>query len=116
MFNEVKERGSGRVINRFIGVEFKEKTDTTYTVANADHGDVLDMNNASSITVNLPTGVEPGFHCCLRKLGAGNVVLAEGAGATLQAPNSYTTLSTQYKMCTIVKKDATTWVAEGLES
>lgn len=110
---EVKDPSNGRTLNKMIGVEFKEKTDTTYTVALGDHSDCLDMNNAATITVTLPDSIPVGFHCNIRKTGVGNVVLA--AATTLESASSFTTLSTQHAGCTIMKKSATVWVAFGLE-
>lgn len=104
----------GKTLNQFNGVEFKEKTGTTHTVVKNDHADILEMNNAATITVTLPNNVPPGFHCVIQKTGAGNVVLSvEG---TLRSENSYTTITTQNKCITIIKRDATVWVAIGVEA
>jgi len=61
------------------------QTGTTYTLQASDLGKVVELNNASAITVTVPNSLPAGFNCLLSQLGAGQVTVAAGSGATLNA-------------------------------
>jgi len=61
------------------------QTGTTYTLAASDNGKVVDLANASAITVTVPNSLAVGFNCIIAQSGAGQVTIAAGSGATLNA-------------------------------
>ena len=60
-----------------------DQTGTTYTLAAADNGKVVTLNNASAITVTIPTSLGDGFNCLLVQKGDGQVTIAAAANVSL---------------------------------
>ena len=58
------------------------QTGTTYSLQASDLRNIVTLNNASPITVTVPTGLGAGFECVLIQLGAGGVSLT-ASGTTL---------------------------------
>jgi hypothetical protein len=61
------------------------QTGTTYTVQASDAGKIVELDNASPITVTVPNSLSVGFNCILAQVGAGQVTVAAGSGATVHA-------------------------------
>lgn len=61
------------------------QTGTTYTVQASDAGKVVELNNAAAIAVTVPNSLPAGFNCILSQIGAGQVTVAAGSGATVHA-------------------------------
>ena len=61
------------------------QTGTSYTLQASDSGKVVELNNASAITVTVPNSLPAGFNCILAQIGAGQVTVQAGSGATLNA-------------------------------
>lgn len=61
------------------------QTGTTYTVQASDNGKVVELNNASAVTVTVPNSLAVGFNCILSQIGAGLVTVVAGSGATVNA-------------------------------
>lgn len=77
------------------------QTGTTYTFTNTDCGKVLTFNNASPITVTIPTGLPIGFNCTVIQLGAGQVGFTNAAGVTLQSYGNQYKLIGQHASATL---------------
>jgi Trp operon repressor len=58
------------------------QTGTSYTIQASDCGRVITFNNASTITVTVPSGLGADFNCNLIQIGVGGVVVV-GSGATV---------------------------------
>jgi hypothetical protein len=86
---------------------------TTYTLVAADNGKVITLNNASAITLTCPAALGAGFSCRIIQLGAGQVGVVAGAGATLNARSALTHLSGQYAMGIIVAPTADNFILGG---
>jgi hypothetical protein len=65
-----------------------EITSTAYTVSNNDLGKTLIFNKATIQTVTLPKNLQKGFSCKVVRIGAGQVLLAAGSGATVNSGGS----------------------------
>jgi hypothetical protein len=72
------------------------QTGTTYTLAAADNGKVIDLSNASGITVTLPNSLAVGFYCTLVQSGAGQVTLSPDSGAVIRSRQTHTKTAGQY--------------------
>lgn len=59
---------------------------TARTLTSADHGKRIWFTNAGTVNITVPAGLVAWFECELIQKGAGQLVVAAGAGATL---NSY---------------------------
>lgn len=80
------------------------QTGTTYTLQTSDHGKVIDLSNASAITLTCPTTLPVGFNCTLFQSGAGQVTVSAG---TLRHRQSHTKLAGQYALaCLVVRANS----------
>lgn len=103
------------VADRLDDVSFKgnglnDQTGTTYTLVLTDAGKTVTLNNASAVTVTVPTNAsvayETGTCVYFTNKGAGVVTISPAGGVTL---NNSSTLA-QYASCYIQKLDTNTWV------
>lgn len=88
------------------------QTGTTYTLAATDNGAVVTLNNASSITVTVPSGLGKGFSCICIQIGAGQVTFSAGSGATLNAANGLKTAN-QHSAVSLISYVANTFNVAG---
>lgn len=103
------------VADRLDDVSFKgnglnDQTGTTYTLVLTDAGKTVTLNNASAVTVTVPTNAsvayETGTCIYFTNKGAGVVTISAAGGVTL---NNSSTIA-QYASCYIQKLDTNTWV------
>ena len=88
------------------------QTGTTYSLVQGDNGRVITMNNASAITLTIPSGLTAGFNCMIVQYGAGTVTIA-GSGVTVVNRSNYTKTGGQYAIVTIVSPVANTFITGG---
>jgi hypothetical protein len=69
---------------------------TTYTLDASDAGKVVQLTNASAITLTVPNSLPVGWSCTLLQGGAGQVTVTAGSGATHRQRQSHTKLAGQY--------------------
>lgn len=100
--------GGPQSINAQIG--------TTYTVAAGDVGKLVTQSNASPITTTLPADTDAsipvGSWVEVYQLGAGQITVTAGAGATLNASPTGKTRA-QYSRLFAQKIAANTWALSG---
>lgn len=106
---------SSNVADRIDDVSFKgnglnDQTGTSYTLVLTDAGKTVTLNNASAVTVTVPTNAsvayETGTVIQLTNKGAGVVTVSPAGGVTL---NNSITLA-QHASASIQKLDTNTWV------
>jgi len=78
------------------------QTGTTYSLLSTDNGEILTFNNASAVTVTIPTGLPIGFNCTAIQLGAGQVGFTAAAGVTLNSYGGLLKLAGQHGAATII--------------
>jgi hypothetical protein len=92
------------------------QTGTTYTLVLTDAHKLVTLNNASPITLTIPTNAsvafETGDQVNLLQLGAGQVTIG-GAGVTLRSEGSKLKIKGQYALVTVVKINTDEWVVLG---
>jgi hypothetical protein len=92
------------------------QTGTTYTLVLADAHKLITLNNASPISLTVPTDVSVNFdvgdQVNLLQLGAGQVTVG-GAGVNLRSESSKLKLTGQYAVATLIKIAANEWVLVG---
>jgi hypothetical protein len=90
------------------------QTGTTYTLVLGDAGYVIECNNASAITLTVPTNASVAFPIGTRidvyQMGAGQVTIS--SSATLRAPNGAKTAG-QYSVLSLWKRATDEWVISG---
>jgi hypothetical protein len=62
---------------------------TTYTLADTDHGKLVAINNASPITLTVPSGLRADFECAILQQGAGQITFS-ASGTTINNRQSFT--------------------------
>lgn len=72
------------------------QTGTTYTLLTSDAGKIVEINNASAITLTLPNSLPIGFCCTVTQTGAGQITLSAASGAALHNRSSFTKTAGQY--------------------
>jgi hypothetical protein len=94
-----------------------QQTGTTYTLVLSDLGKLVELNNAASITLTIPTNASVAFavgdRIDLLQTGAGQVTIVGAAGVTVNSESSKLKLAGQWAAATLIKRAADTWVAVG---
>lgn len=94
------------------------QTGTAYTITADDVGNIVTLSNGSAITLTLPqdsaaTIAVGGPRIMVVQLGAGQVTVAAGSGATLRNGLLTAKFRAQYSVMWVSKIAANTWVLEG---
>jgi hypothetical protein len=93
------------------------QTGTTYTLALADDGKLVTLNNGSAITLTVPTNTSVAFpvgaEVDLAQLGAGQVTVSAAGGVTLDSYQSKVAIAGQFAAATLKKLATNTWLLVG---
>lgn len=94
-----------------------EDTTTARTLALADAGQLLRMNNAGATTVTVPPNSDVAFdvgaQMVIAAMGAGTVTIAAGSGVTLRSKDSALSVDGQYATASCVKVATDEWIVFG---
>jgi hypothetical protein len=101
----------GTAISGF-DASINDQTGTTYTLVAGDNGKVVVLDNASAVTVTVPSGLGAGFNCSFVQKGAGQVSFA-ASSTTINNRQSHTKINAQYGVASIVAYAADTFVLAG---
>lgn len=89
------------------------QTGTTYTLVAGDAGKLVTLSNASAITLTVPQDsdatIAVGTYVDLYQLGAGQVTVVAGTGATLRVSGLTAKARAQYSRLGVQKVSANTW-------
>jgi len=107
----------GTTYQRIItNVVTNAQTGTAYTLVLADKDKLVEMANASAITLTVPAdntvAYPTGAQITILQTGAGQVTLAANSGVTINATPGLK-LRTTWSSATLIKRAANTWVALG---
>jgi hypothetical protein len=86
-------------------------TSNAYTVQPSDNGKILTFNNASNVTLNLPS-LFTGFNCMIIQLGAGQVVFNQSS-TTITNRSSFNKTAGRNAIATIVGISSTSFIVAG---
>jgi len=89
------------------------QTGTSYSLLSTDNGKVITLNNANPITLTCPAGLGAAFACTIIQLGAGQVAVVAGGGATVSGFGGATHLAGQFAMGNIIAPTANSFVLGG---
>lgn len=96
-------------------ITLNAQTGTTYTLALTDNGRLVTLNNASAVTVNVPTNASVAFATGaiinLQRIGAGSVTVVAPGGVTITGVGI--TLRAQYSAASLIKTDTDSWTIIG---
>jgi hypothetical protein len=101
----------GTAISGF-DASINDQTGTSYTLVAGDNGKVVVLDNASAVTVTVPSGLGAGFNCSFVQKGAGQVSFS-ASGTTVNNRQSHTKINAQYGVASIVAYAADTFVLAG---
>jgi len=101
----------GNAISNF-DASINDQTGTTYTLVAGDNGKVVVLDNASAVTVTVPSGLGAGFNCSFVQKGAGQVSFS-ASGTTINNRQSHTKINAQYGVASVVAYAADTFVLAG---
>ena len=92
------------------------QTGTTYTLVLGDAGKIVEVGNASAITLTIPTNgsvaYPVGTQITILQTGAGQITVTGPSGGTLNATPG-TKLRAQWSSATLLKRATDTWVLIG---
>ena len=89
-----------------------DQTGTTYTLLASDNGKVVVLDNASAVTVTVPSGLGAGFNCSFVQKGAGQVSFS-ASSTTINNRQSHTKINAQYGVASLLAYAADTFVLAG---
>jgi hypothetical protein len=89
-----------------------DQTGTAYTLLASDNGKVVVLDNASAVTVTVPSGLGAGFNCSFVQKGAGQVSFS-ASSTTINNRQSHTKINAQFGVASIVAYAADTFVLAG---
>lgn len=87
----------------YLKAVVKEVTDTAYTCLAADTGKIILLNNASAITVTVPTGLDVGWNATFVQEGAGQATFSV-SGTTLDNFDGNTKTAGANAVCSLFQK------------
>jgi hypothetical protein len=91
------------------------QTVTSYTLVLSDAYKIIEMNNASANTINIPTNTSVAFDIGTQihifQTGAGQTTIA-GSGVTINGTPGLK-LRAQWSVVTLIKRGTDTWIATG---
>ena len=107
---------TAQVYDTVTTVPENAQTGTAYTLALADAGKMVTLNNAAAISLTIPTNATVAFPLNTRidiaQFGAGQVTVG-GAGVTIRSSGSKLKLTGQYSGATLWKKGTDEWLLVG---
>jgi hypothetical protein len=93
------------------------QTGTTYTFVLADAGKIVDLNNASPITLTVPLNSSVAFPVGTRidiiQTGAGQVTVVGAGGVTINSKGAALNITGQWSAATLIQRSANLWVLVG---
>jgi hypothetical protein len=99
-----------------INLATNTQTGTTYTPILSDNGKLVTLDNASSITLTVPTNISvsyaTGAQINLLQLGLGQVTVVGDTGVTVYSTPG-ANFRAQYSAATLIKLDTDTWLLTG---
>jgi hypothetical protein len=87
------------------------QTGTSYSLTATDNGKIITLNNASAITLTVPT-LFAGFNCMIVQLGVGAVTFT-ASGVTINNRNSFTKTAGTNAIATLIALTSTTFISAG---
>lgn len=85
---------------------------TTYSLAPADDGGVLEFTSGSAIVLTIPTGLAVGFSCLICQAGGGQITLTP-SGTTLHNASGNTKTRAQWSELSLRCRATNDYVASG---
>jgi len=88
------------------------QTGTIYTLLTSDNGKIITMNNGSSSTITIPSGLPVGYNTTVVQLGTGQVGFTS-SGTTINSAEGKLNLAFRYSAANIISYTSNTFVVAG---
>jgi hypothetical protein len=111
VYNNQANNFNGNTIENY-SAKYNDQTGTTYTLLASDNGKVVTFNNASAITLTVPSGLPVGFNCLVLQKGAGQVTFTTSA-TTINNRQSLTKTAGQYAVASLISIASNSFVTGG---
>ena len=85
---------------------------STYILSISDNGKIITIDNVSSITVTVPTGLPSGFNCMFVQKGDGQITFS-ALGTVLNNRSNYTKTAGKYAIATVVHLGSNVFITSG---
>ena len=96
-----------------------QQSGTTYTLVLTDAGKLLEFTNNAAITLTIPTAASVAFDIgtsiSILKASTGTVTLVGSSGVTINSLNTDNTVSKQWEIGILTKRDSDGWVLSSFE-
>jgi hypothetical protein len=102
---------SGGSISGFDAA-LNDQTSTSYTLQSSDNGKVVTLDNASAITLTIPSGLGDGFNCLIVQKGNGQISLT-ASGTNLINRQNHSKTAGRYAVLSIVNIGSETLIVAG---
>jgi hypothetical protein len=102
---------NGNTIENY-SAKYNDQTGTSYTLLLSDNGKIVTFNNASAITVTVPSGLPVGFNCMIVQKGAGQVTLL-ASSTTINNRQSLTKTAGQWAVASLISTSTNVYVSGG---
>jgi len=108
--------GTAGVAGTLLPYTTVSQTGTTYTLVIGDAYDIVERNNASANTLEIPLNAtvpfDVGTQIHIIQIGTGQTTIQSTAGAVINSSNGLK-LRTQWSVATLIKRATNTWIATG---
>lgn len=107
--------GDDDELSRFKAL-VQEQTGASYTVAETDSGTILELNNAATVTLTLPSNMPKGVNLTVVQMGAGVIDFVVETGGALVNRQGHNSSAGQYAVCVLYVSEnvsGATWVLGG---
>lgn len=98
-------------------VPVNSQTGTAYTLALGDFSAAVECNNASAITVTVPTNATVAFPIGtvieILQVGNGQITISPASGVTINCASTNLKTRTQYSILTLRKRSTDSWILGG---
>jgi hypothetical protein len=111
VYNNQANNFNGNTIENY-SAKYNDQTGTAYTLLASDNGKVVTFNNASAITLTVPSGLPVGFNCLVLQKGAGQVTFTTSA-TTINNRQSLTKTAGQYAVASLISIASNSFVTGG---
>lgn len=100
--------------NAILGFDatLNDQTGTAYTLVAADAGKVVVCDNASAITLTVPSGLGAGFTCSVIQKGAGQVTFT-ASSTTINNRQTHTKIAGQHGVASLISTATDVFVLAG---
>jgi hypothetical protein len=111
VYNNQANNFNGNTIENY-SAKYNDQTGTTYTLLASDNGKVVTFNNASTITLTVPSGLPVGFNCLVLQKGAGQVIFTTSS-TTINNRQSLTKTAGQYAVASLMSISVNNFITGG---